>query len=95
MTNQLQDRVVALEEQQGSYDREQQIVSARLDDLLLRVRTIERGMERVETVQAEHTKRFDAIDERFDTIDERFGRLESEFSSMKTLLTQVLERLPG
>lgn len=35
-----------------------------------------------------------AVDQRFDTVDQRLSRLEHDMSDVKSLLTQILERLP-
>ena len=83
MTNpQLEDRVYSLEQQQVGYDRDIAVIGARMDDMLLRLQTIETGMERVEAAQIEHTERFDEIDKKFEVVDHRFEAVDHRFDAI-------------
>ena len=85
---QLEDRVVSLEEFSRDVSVELRNITYRLDDIDRKLSVVETGMERIESVQIEHTERFDGIDQRFDGIDQRFESLEA----MMRQILNVLER---
>ena len=62
--------------------------------------------ERFEKLEGQMNARFKQVDERFEKleremdarfkqVDARFGKVETRLDRMETLLTQILERLPG
>ena len=83
MTNQLEDRVIAVEEFASGTGVEITLIHNKLDTMGDRLRTVERGVGRVEAGQVEHTRRFTGIEQRLESIEGDVSTLKSDVSTLK------------
>ena len=58
------------------------------------VESIHEILTEIKTVQTDHTRRFEQIDQRFEQIDRRFGEMDGRFDGIDATLGEILRRLP-
>ena len=92
MTNSLEDRVVAVEEYARDTSVELRSITYRLDEIERNISQLTVGMERVETIQGEHTQRLIGLEQRLGRVEGTQADHTHRFERIETLQTEHTRR---